>query len=168
MKKTANYKIMRITYVFLLYLFATGVSMAQNLNCLVVSYNNGEEVSFMFSENPVITFSEDRPDEMTVTTDKTTVIFTTYFLNSMKTVDGSTVSVKTTVSDDNISYNSSEDALIFNVRSSAANLNVYKIDGSKVLSRVLKTGQTVLSMETLPQGSLIIKLNNQTFKIYKR
>lgn len=168
MKRLENHKTMRIIYVFLLYLVATGVSLAQNVKSIVLYDNDGKEVSILLSDNPVITFSKTDPSEMTVTTDKTTIQLNTSNLDVMKTVDGGTVSVKNIIRDSDMSFDKSGDALIFSVSSGTADVSVYKVDGSKVLSRTLTAGQTVLPMSALPQGTLIVKFNSQTLKIYKR
>lgn len=168
MKRLENHKTMRIIYVFLLYLVATGVSLAQNVKSIVLYDNDGKEVSILLSDNPVITFSETDPTEMTVTTDKTAIKLSTSSLDVMKTEDKSVVSVKDIISDGEMSFDKSGDALIFSVSSGTADVSVYKVDGSKVLSRTLTAGQTVLPMSALPQGTLIVKFNSQTLKIYKR
>ena len=136
---------------------------------LVVCKYDKTEVSFLLSDLPVISFKPEFQDsylysKMVVATEKEEMEFYTPSLDKMHVVSIEEVTdIADLVEDCELVFKGN--ALLVDVKSGIATVELYTVDGKKVLSKCLAVGRHALQLSELAKGNHIVKVNDNTFKI---
>ena len=139
---------------------------------LVVCKYDKTEVSFLLSDLPVISFKPEFKDsylsylykKMVVATEKEEMEFYTFSLDKMHVVS---IEEVTDIADlvEDCEFVFKGNALLVDVKSGIATVELYTVDGKKVLSKCLAVGRHALQLSELAKGNHIVKVNDNTFKI---
>ncbi len=127
---------------------------------LFVSFSDGTRVEFALSDTPDVSFANDM---MTVTTTGTTASYelwtvTTFTYGTSTTGISQTETGRTTIEGNHIL-----------VDGSANKVTAYSIDGKAAPVTTSVAGdKTVVSLDTLPKGVYIVKINGKAIKITRR
>lgn len=136
---------------------------------LVVCKYDKTEVSFLLSDLPVISFKPESKNsylykKMVVATEKEEMVFYTSSLDKMHVVS---IEEVTDIADlvEDCEFVFKGNALLVDVKSGIATVELYTVDGKKVLSKCLAVGRYALQLSGLAKGNHIVKVNDNTFKI---
>ena len=155
---------------FVMWLFPQWV-MAEEVQKLVISKYDGTEVSFLLSEKPKIVFSlrEDGfYDLMNVKTKDVSIELATYDLDKMMIISVDPTNIDNIASTSESMFTWNEDALCIEILKDNTTITVYNTEGKIILSKNLGIGKHALSFSDLPKGMNIIKINDETIKIWNR
>ena len=155
-------KILHMGLSLLLFVMALP-SLANEPTALHLLFADGSDKWFLFSSQPVVTFSA---DELTVTTYDAAVVFTfdavKEFLFDTPDEDGILRNPQTPriVQAGNavLVYGSATDAV-----------SLYDLSGRKLGANVQRQDDAVsISLQSLPTGIYVIRINNQSIKVTKK
>ena len=135
---------------------------------LVISKNDKTEVSFLLSEEPKIKFSESDYSIMVIVAASSKIELSTIELKKMTIVSVDNSKIDDLLNSSGTSFTWQGDALLIEVNMGETVMSVYSIDGKQILSRMLPLGRHALSLSSLPKGACVIKINDNTFKIWNR
>ena len=127
---------------------------------LFVSFTDGTRVEFALSTTPDISFADDK---MTVTTTATTASYelwtvSTFTYGATTTGISQTETGRMAIEGNHIAIDGSNNKV-----------TAYSIDGKAATVTVSVAGdKTVVSLDTLPKGVYIIKVNDKAIKITRR
>lgn len=141
---------------------------AETVKRMLITKNDGTQIAVLLSEEPTITFAKDNPSEMVITTSSSVFNVKSTSLDKMRVVDYDPMSVAYVNADKNIDLKWQNDAFIVTVSTSGTKMTVYTSGGMKVMSSSLPVGTSIYPLNNFPKGVLVVKVNNQTFKITRR
>ena len=177
-----SYQKMWVYAFFMMWLFPQW-SKAEDVQKLVISKNDGTEVSFLLKDKPKITFGEDKCDDgfenfevwtkafydrIKIMTDNHTMEFSSLELDKMNVVTMDVSGIANIGSEKGTMFSWNGDALYVEVMMGNANMVVYDVAGKMILSKCLGKGKHALSLSDLPKGMSIVKVNDETLKIWNR
>ena len=158
--------------LFLMMCFSPLRLMAEDIKKMVISKNDGTEVSFLLSENPRITFFRNYHYEycsnMKITTISHEMELSTIDLNKMAIESVSVTGIINLVSEKDAVFSWQGDALYIEVMEGHTIIVVYDSGGKIILFKSLDRGKHALSLSDLPKGVNIIKINDEILKIWNR
>lgn len=181
--------------LFLMICFSTLQLMADDVQKLVISKDDGTEISFLLNENPKIVFSEQLTVEndgwyrevdwvkevskwlaneivnrslMKITTDNHEIELSTFKLDKMTTININATDITNLGNKKEKVFSWQGDALYVEVLKDCTIIVVYDAGGKKILSKSLDKGKHALSLSDLPKGVNIIKINDEILKILNR
>ena len=169
-----SYQKMWVYALFVMWLFPQW-SMADIVQKLVVRHLNVYDgmVSFLLSENPEIRFLKNweyaidyRIVEITTTNSR--IELSQEDLDQMTVVNISTNDITNIANDKESTFKLQGDALFVEVGGGNTMIAVYDVTGKNILSKTLGAGKHALSLSDLPKGMCIIKINNESLKIWNR
>ncbi len=132
---------------------------AANGKSLFVSFNDGTRVEFALSDTPDVSFANDM---MTVTATSTTASY------ELWTVTTFTYGTTTGISQTETGRMTIEGNHIV-IDGSTNKVTAYSIDGKAApVTATVAGDKTVVSLNTLPKGVYIIKINGKAIKITRR
>ncbi|MBQ8710986.1 MAG: hypothetical protein IJ550_10540 [Bacteroidaceae bacterium] len=169
---------MRI-YAFLVVCLFSQWVLAEDVQKLVISKNDGTEVSFLLRDKPKITFGiadlyylyynvYNKCRDMTITTTDHKIVLSTLGLDKMTVVTADVTGVFNLVHEKETEFTLLGDALYVEVVTGNTMIAVYDVGGKKILSKNLAVGKHALSLSELPKGMNIIKIDKETLKIWNR
>ncbi|MBR1668972.1 MAG: T9SS type A sorting domain-containing protein [Bacteroidaceae bacterium] len=161
--KTFTRKWWACSFLMMMCLFPLQL-MAEDVQQLVISKNDGTEVSFLLSEEPKIKFQENNYSIMEVSTPNHKMKLSTFDLNNMKVITVDLTNI-VNITDEKVSFVWKGDALMVNVSTGTSIIAVYDMAGKEVLSKTLAVGKHALSLSDLPKGVYIVKISGKTIKI---
>lgn len=126
---------------------------------LFVSFNDGSKIEFALSTLPEVSFGDDKMTIKTTTT-------ASYELWKVSTFTyGTTTGIKNASTDNKLAWEG--DKII--VDGKANEVSIYALDGKAVaLFPTVNDDKTIISLEGLPKGVYIIKINNKSIKIARQ
>ncbi len=127
---------------------------------LFVSFSDGTRVEFALSTTPDVSFAN---DQMTVATTATTASY------ELWTVSTFTYGTTTTGISQTETGRMSVEGNRIVIDGSTGKVTAYSIDGKAApVTTTVAGDKTVVSLDTLPKGVYIIKINNKAIKITRR
>lgn len=162
---------LKALFFVLLAMFGSLPLLAQETDMvqkLVISKNDKTEVSFLLNEEPKIKFSESDYSIMEIVAASSKIELSTIELNKMTIVSVDNSKIDDLLNSSGTSFTWQGDALLIEVNMGETVMSVYSIDGKQILSRMLPLGRHALSLSSLPKGACVIKINDNTFKIWNR
>lgn len=133
--------------------------------CLIVWHSNGTITKFALDDEPVTTYSN---GNLTITTNSTTLSLPleevkryTYQINTSTAISNALKTIQKVKLDG--------DKIMFSQLTKDTDIKVYSTSGLLVDTVHAKAGQTTsVSLNSLPQGAYIVKLNGVTYKFLKK
>ena len=162
---------LKALFLVLLAMFGSLPLLAQETDMvqkLVISKNDKTEISFLLSEEPKIKFSESDYSIMEIVAASSKIELSTSKLNKMTLVSMDNSKIDDLLSPSGTSFTWQGDALLIDVNMGNTMMSVYSIDGKQILSKTLLPGRHALSLSSLPKGACVIKINDNTYKIWNR
>lgn len=142
-----------------------GQAWADDATTLRVTDAKGQFTDFLFTEEPVVTFSDDK---LVVASDATTI---EYPLSEAVTftIQGTATGITTATTVSNATFRLTADWVEAGGLQPGEDMALYSLNGER-LSKTSSDhqGRAQLSMATLPKGIYIIKTNHKAFKFIKK
>mgnify|MGYP000062640040 CR=1 FL=1 len=127
---------------------------------LFITFNNGSTVEFALATTPEIMVANDK---LTVTSTSLTVSYDLYTVSTF--TYGTTTGIKATQGSNGLAIKGNRIILSGTVHA----VHAFAIDGKAIsLTPVVLGNETIISLDPLPQGVYIIKVNGQSIKIAKK
>ena len=143
-------------------------TMAEDVQKLVISKNDGTEVSFLLRDKPIITFGDGVYSEMNIKTANHEIGLSTHDLDKMTIISADASNITNIKSKKETMFSWKGDALYIEVLTGNATIVVYDMGGKMILSKSLGVGKHALSLSEFPKGMCVIKVNDETLKIRNR
>lgn len=144
------------------------MNTAETVKRMVITKYGGEQIAILLSEEPAITFDKEDPSEMVITTSSSVFNVRSTELNKMLIEDYDPTSIAYVNADNGVDVKSQNDAFMVTASAPGSKLTVYNAGGTEVMSSRLPVGTSIYPLNNFPKGVLIVKVNNQTFKITRR
>ncbi len=154
---------------------SVGLVWAETVQKLVISKNDGTEVSFLLGEDApnveFIDFDYTRRMRLRVFDSQLSTYIDYYLyiedLDKMTIVDEDATQVENIMNEKDAKCQWKGNALLVEVFSDKSTVIVYDTEGKVFLSRKLAPGKYALSLSDIPNGTFLVKVNETTFKMVK-
>lgn len=144
------------------------MTTAETVKRMVITKNGGEQIAVLLSEEPTISFDKEDPSKMVITTTSSVFNVKSTDLNKMQIEEYDPASIAYVNADNGVDVKCQNDAFMVTASAPGAKLTVYTTGGTEVMSSSLPVGTSIYPLNNFPKGVLVVKVNNQTFKITRR
>ena len=165
MKRLKTFLLVLLALPSSLSLIAQDAIVAQKL---VISKSDKTEFSFLLSEKPKIMFQDDNYGRMDITTTSSKLTLDIYELDKMTIVSVEDTKISDIIGRTDATLTWHGDALLIDVQSGNSKVMIFGADGKVFLSQELLAGRHIIPLTDFPKGVNLIKVNNETIKIWNR
>lgn len=156
----------RLIGATLMVMLCCALASAQTEWALQVVQTDGQTALYLLSEKPVMKMEADK---VTIETTQTTFTYADAEVKEYTFVDGAIVDIKTAEAEADVVVRMDGGVLTVRGAHAVQPVQVYSVGGLLVASGRTVDGQATLSLQQLPAGTYIVKVNgSRTLKFMKR
>lgn len=140
------------------------IAQSPEYQCIVVETIDGERMEYLLSNNPRIVHND---ATVTLTTNSVTVEYQTS--NVLKVYFSDVPTSIGNVKTDNGQFRLQQNTVILKGFDAGEPVALYDADGRQLWQHATDSdGQLMIPLSSLPQGTYIVKANNQSFKVTRK